>query len=57
MSVAFAEAHAGINRHLFARDVRFQLEVRSPILESGPIIEQESTRIYGPAQAAPPPGL
>jgi uncharacterized repeat protein (TIGR01451 family) len=44
---------------LKAGDVRFRVEVSSPItLESGPIIEEESTRIYdagqGPPPAAPP---
>ena len=36
-----------------AGDVRFRMEVRSPILESGPIIEEESTRIYDPRQPNP----
>jgi uncharacterized repeat protein (TIGR01451 family) len=43
-----------------AGDVRFRVEVTSPILTSGPIIEEESTRIYDPGQGPPPaqaPGL
>ena len=43
---------------LKAGNVRFHVEIRSPVLESGPIIEEESTSIYEPAQAnpaAPPP--
>lgn len=36
-------------------DVRFRIEVRSPNLEGGPILEEESTRIVGPGQANPMP--
>ena len=36
-------------------DVRFRIEIRSPILESGlPIIEEEATRIIDAGQANPP---
>ncbi len=40
---------------LKAGDVRFHMEVRSPVLESGPIIEEESTRIYGSTPDIPLP--
>lgn len=42
-------------------DVRFRVEVRSPSLEAGPILEEESTRIFDaqqeglPAPPVPPP--
>jgi uncharacterized repeat protein (TIGR01451 family) len=42
---------------LKAGDVRFHMEVRSPALTSGPIVEEESTRIYDPGQANSPPVL
>jgi uncharacterized repeat protein (TIGR01451 family) len=35
---------------LKAGDVRFRMEIRSPSLEGGPIIEEESTSIFDPAQ-------
>jgi uncharacterized repeat protein (TIGR01451 family) len=38
-------------------DVRFRVEIRSPILESGPIVEEPGTRIYDASVSpAPPPG-
>jgi uncharacterized repeat protein (TIGR01451 family) len=39
-----------------AADARFQVEVNSPLLPGGPLVEQESTRIIDASQApAPPP--
>ena len=37
-------------------DVRFRMEITSPMLEGGPIIEEQSTQIYDSQQPAPGPG-